>query len=176
MTYIWKNPDVERNLLGEFINESCFGFDCFNEATHFSSDVIPIFRFNCKLSCLNGFQLANGTIAPLVNESICGLLSGFSDEIQFVKVRVEAVDGVSDDFYIVNVLKLVDVLDKQKSKCFFVTGTKDIMGFSTLVYKDDDFSIARDVNYLMHLLVNDELAMLLIEHGCKGLYLPHECV
>ncbi|MCE2570701.1 hypothetical protein [Motilimonas eburnea] len=175
MVYIWRNPNVSASLVGELMGDLEFG--AFQKAKEVSSDLVPVFKFNCKLNKLNGLcELANNKRVPLVNKAIRDLLSGHCSHIQFLESIVQCKDGIAKDYFVVNVLSFVDALDKRDSVFDFVPGTEAIMRFEKIKYNDGDFMIAREVNYRVHLLVNGILARMLKEHGCKGLFLPEECI
>ncbi|MDO6528189.1 hypothetical protein Q4519_21215 [Motilimonas sp. 1_MG-2023] len=175
MVYIWRNPNVPEVMVGELTNNFYFGI--FQNTKEVDDDVMPIFRFNCKLKKLRKFcELANNKRVPLVNEKICNLLAECSNNIQFVKAKVQCEDDSTEDYYVVNVLSFVDALDKSKSIFDFVPGTKKIMRFKKIKYNEGDYIIAREINYGVHLLVNDSLTEILKMHGCKGLCLPEECI
>ncbi|MFO6424112.1 hypothetical protein [Motilimonas sp. KMU-193] len=175
MVYIWRNPNVPETMVGELVSD--LGFGVFQKGVEVSRDTVPVFKFNCKLKKLYDVcQLANSTRVPLVNRDIRDLLSVHSDDLQFIKAVVQCQDGTIEDFSVVNVLSLVNALDKEQSIFDCVPGTQEIMRFNSIKYNEGNFIIARESSYPVHLLVSELLAKKLKSSGCKGLFLPAECI
>jgi hypothetical protein len=115
---------------------------------------------------------------PLVSPDIAAVLQELCGvEVQLISAEVEACDGIIDDYVIVVATNTVRGLDHEKSVYTQFSGSKAIMGFRKAVYREGclgDLSIAREGEYLSHLLISRRLHDGLQRFDGLGLYCPSE--
>lgn len=178
MTYLWRIPDkYPQSLIGVYDKNNIRDRFSFKRGEKITIDSDrPIINFeNATLSRLSNFGcLASNVMVPIVNEKICKVLSDFfPDDVQFCDVIVRAKDGDSEEFKLVNVINTVKGIDHDKSTYTLVPGTQQIMGFRALKYQDrcmtEKSQLARDSEYLSHLIVSEKVCDVLSELNLPGL-------
>lgn len=183
MTYLWRIPDdYPQNLIGEYQKESSPDRFMFRKGEVLPSNVcVAVVKINAVLSKISKYaSLPNSAMVPIIDRRLADLLTKYAQrDIQLFRVRVIAKDGDSDEFSILNVTNKVTCIDHKKSEYSLVPGSQQIMSFRRLEHLDGcllSHSLARDSEYLSHLLVSDELGNAIIAAGFKGLALqrPNE--
>jgi hypothetical protein len=168
MTYLWRIPDsYPESLIGEYVRTIGPDRFMFRQGQKVPDDVgVPVVKFAAPLAKLLPYScLANNAMIPLVNAELVTLLSSQAAAyIQLIKAKVEAEDGESDNFSILNLTSKIVGIDKSKSSFNMVPGTQKIMSVKRLSYVEGclgSHMLARDADYLSHLLVSDELVEIL---------------
>ena len=185
MPYLWKIPsDYPELLIGKYErNISPDRFNFLKGKEVLDNKTLPVITFNAKSSELNQYDvLSNSSMIPLVsNKVITFLRNELVKEIQFIDVELKTSDGSLTGYKLLNATEKVFCIDKDKSEYDFVPGTKQIMSFSKLYYKNNcmlGYSIARDGEYCSNLLVSELLSKKMISLKLKGLslYLPEDWI
>ena len=176
MVYIWRVPeDYPQSLFGEYQREGAPDRFLLKRGEHLPAQFgVPVIRFDGVIADLRKFDcLANNALVPLVNARCAAILTEVaSKDVQFIPTRVEAADGVTDEFSLLNVTSKVKCIDRERSVFSFVPGTQQIMSFRKLEYFESclgEHRLARDSDYLGHLLLDDAASMRL--RGCTGIAL-----
>ncbi|CAB3649141.1 imm11 family protein [Achromobacter pestifer] len=183
MTYLWRvSDDYPQALIGEYV--SAEGLDRFSLRRGErlpDQHAMPVVRFSVSGNLLHEFScLPNSAMLPLVGRDFADfLIENAPDDIQLIEARIQAEDGGVDGFYFVNIISSVTAIDKNESIFTLVPGTDRIMGFKKLRYYEDCLGghmLARDSEYMAHLLVSNELAEKMKQRNFSGvgLYLPSE--
>jgi hypothetical protein len=175
MTYLWRIPDsYPESLIGEYVRISSPDRFLFRQGQAVPDELgVPVVKFAAPLAKLLPYScLPNSGMIPLINAELRDLLSRVATaDIQLIKAKVYAQDGESDNFFILNPASKIVGIDRDKSSFNFVPGTQKIMSFKRLSYINDclgSHMLARDADYLSHLLVSDELVELLKGRGLLG--------
>jgi hypothetical protein len=182
MVYLWAIPNnYPERLLGEYQRDKSPDRFEFRKGIPLPDGLgMPRFKFRTKLAELEeAGDLCNNTQIPLVSPEVAAVLEEYAAaSVQFFATEVEAGDGFSDRYKLVNVTKTIRGLDREQSQYTNVPGTDQIMGFRRAIYKEDcmgSLQLARDEEYKGHILVNEELATRLRALGRNkgiGLYSP----
>jgi len=178
MVYLWRVPDdYPQSLIGEYQRESGPDRFLFKKGERLSSQVgAPVIRFQGTLDKLREFDcLANNALVPLVNAKCGALLSELApSDVELITAKVEAADGITEEFSLVNVTSKVKGIDRDRSVFTYVPGSQQIMTFRKLDYFEDclgEHALARDSEYLGHLLVSEEIAKRLKREAGRGIEL-----
>jgi hypothetical protein len=176
MVHLWRvSDDYPQSLIGAY--QRATGPDRFllKKGERLSDQAgIPAIRFEGTLQRLREFDcLANDALVPLVNAKCGSLLMALApDDVELVAARVEASDGVTEEFSFVNVISKVKGIDHERSSYRYVPGTKQIMSFRKLEYVETclgEHGLARDAEYMGHLLVADRIATRLRREAGRGI-------
>lgn len=185
MIYLWKIlDDYPENLIGEYDREKSPDRFLFKKGELLPSIIdIPVFHFKATLPKLKGFDdLANNALVPLISDQLADFLFKLCPkDIQLIDTVVYANKEKTLEYKLLNAVNKVSGIDHNASEYLTVPGTKQIMKFKKLKYKEDclgDLYIARDAEYLSNLIISKTLRDELRAFGAKnlGLYRPEETV
>jgi hypothetical protein len=180
---LWSIPDsYPESLIGEYVRLSSPDRFLFRQGLRLSEDVgLPVVRFAASLNTLLQYAcLPNNAMVPLIRNDFGARLSEIAAaDVQLINTKVQTQDGESDDFFILNVTSKITGIDKEQSVFSFVPGTEQIMAFKRLAYIESCLGthmLARDAEYLSHLLVSEELVKVLRAEKVSGVefLLPSE--
>lgn len=178
MTYLWRIPDdYPRSMIGEYKREGTPDRFLFKRSELVPESVgLPGVKFDASCAELRKFDcLSSNAQVPIVSPDLAKFLLEFApNDIQFVSMQVEANDGAIEDYVLLNVIKKVSCINHDISKYMIVPGTTEIMGFRQLDFVSGcmgEHSLARDSEYLSHLLVADHVAHHFVGRGFKGVAL-----
>ncbi len=178
MIYLWRVSDnYPQSLIGEYQREGTPDRFLFKKGETLPEPVgLPIIKFNAPISKLRKFDcLTHSALVPLVSATCAELLREIApSDVQLIKARVVGSDSVTDEFSLVNVTSKVCGIDRERSEFKCVPGTQQIMSFRKLSYVEDCLGrhgLARDSEYLAHLLVSNAVAERLINEGLSGIAL-----
>ncbi|WP_454675453.1 hypothetical protein [Achromobacter pestifer] len=175
MTYLWRVPDdYPQALIGEYV--SAEGLDRFSLRRGErlpDQHAIPVVRFSVPGNQLHGLScLPNSAMLPLVGRGFADfLIENAPDDIQLIKSRIQTKDGDVDGFNFVNIISSVIAIDKNESIFTLVPGSDKVMGFKKLRYYENCLGghmLARDSEYMAHLLVSNELAEKMKQRSFSG--------
>lgn len=167
MTFLWRSPETGLDgLIGTYTRSNALDrFELRRGERIKGSEALPTVRFDGRTRDLMTFDCLANTAAPLVNQRVAQVLRDTCPEdIQLVPAKIEAADGGMDGWSLLNVTSKVLAIDHKKSAYTMVRGTQAIMSFRHLEYLEGclgDHQLARDAEYLGHLLVSDSLAQAL---------------
>ncbi|MBU1927345.1 MAG: DUF1629 domain-containing protein [Pseudomonadota bacterium] len=162
MIYLWFDPlDYPEERLGRYERE--ISPDQFLlrrgkklEVNEFSEPTVT-FRFPRK-TMLQYDCLCNGSGLPLINDRIKTVLENIApNDVQFFKAKVICSDGALEGYQFLNVTNKVVGMDREKSR---YEDNGMYTSFTYLTYKPNcmgEHLIARDAEYLGHILVSEEL-------------------
>lgn len=112
---------------------------------------------------------------PLVNPVVQRtLLALAGDNVEFVPVRIETVDGQLDEYSLLNVAVSVACVDRENAKPRY-RNEGSIRGFEPngcVLFRDclGDHHIARNADFLPHILVSETLVETFRKEGIRGVY------
>lgn len=165
MVYMWNFPKgYPEKWIGEYDYDR--GPDRFLFSDGTSIDPFPaqppLVRFAATGKQLTKFhELTNDAMVPLVDSNIAEVLKNTCpDQVQFLPAELKCKDTVINDYSFLIATKKVIGIDHKQSVYSHVHGTTAIMGFRKAVYKEGclgSFDLARDEEYLSHLLVSERL-------------------
>lgn len=175
MTYLWRIPDRYPNsLIGEYVTAVSPDRFLFLEGRAINEEIgTPAVQFSARLANLSKFAcLPNSGMIPLISAEFGELLlSEAAADIQLIKTKVHARDGDSENFFILNLKFKVVGIDRDQSTFVYIPGTREIMAFNSLKYVEGCLGhhmLARDANYLSHLLVSAKLVEMVKKRGFLG--------
>ncbi|UVW28438.1 Imm43 family immunity protein [Massilia sp. H6] len=178
MTYLWRIPDdYPRSLIGEYQREGTPDRFLFKRSERVSGLAgLPKVKFDASCAKLRQFDcLSSNAQVPIVSPALAEFLLRFaSNDVQLMKLDINGTDGSIGDYFLLNVVKKVLCIDHKVSKYTLVPGTTEIMGFRQLSFLDNcmgEHALARDSEYLSHLLVSDRVADNLMRNGFHGVAL-----
>ena len=176
MTYLWRvSDDCPQSLIGEYQREESPDRFLFKKGETVPETVgLPVIKFNASIEKLCEFDcLASSVMVPLINARFAAILQEVvPSDIQLVKAHLIGMDGDTEEFVLMNVTSKVNGIDRDQSEFKYVPGTQQIMSFRKLNYLEGCLGrhgLARDVEYLSHLLVSDSVAGRLISEGLVGI-------
>lgn len=172
MIWHWRIPDYYPNKrignyetikLDKFIFQECKYINGLTEK--------PIVKFNCKKEFLYDV-LPNDKMLIIVSDKVKKLLMDHcEDNIQFIDVDIIVENEVLNNYFIVNILNQIDILDIKKSVFKNLLNTNAILSFRKIIYTKEDimpFHIARNKDYHPHVLVSNELKEIFDKYKIKG--------
>lgn len=178
MVSLWRVPDDHPvGMIGEYQRSVSPDRFLFRKGEGLPADVgVPVVRINAESEDIRIYDcLPNNAMVPLVGPRLGSFLMQCSPgDVQLVNARVLARNGEVEGFSFLNVTSKVFCIDHVESEYSFVPGTAQIMSFRKLRYLSGclgSHRIARDCEYLSHILVCDELAKMLGENGFSGVSL-----
>lgn len=120
--------------------------------------------------------LPNYARIPLVNAVVADILKSLCapTDLQFLDAVLETRDSQITEYKAFNALRLAECIDHDASKYTLIPDSNAIMSFQKLVFKPaclGDAHIARDREFLPHLLVSETLAERLRREKIKGVSL-----
>ncbi|WP_398491878.1 hypothetical protein [Variovorax sp.] len=164
MTFLWRTPEAGSDgLIGTYSRSNTLDRFDFRNGKHIEfSGTTPVLRFDGRTRDLMAFDCLSNTAAPMVSQRMAQVLhDACPQDIQLVPARIEAADGDLDGWSLLNVTATVLAINHKKSAYTTVPGTQEIMSFRHLEYLEgclNEHQLARDAEYLGHLLVSDSLA------------------
>ncbi len=116
--------------------------------------------------------LPNNSASPIVNSKVVQILNEICEEsVQFFDIEITTLDGIINEYKLLNITKTVSCINHNKSKYSFVAGTNHIMGFQKLVCRLDEITanlLAREVEYKSHKLIADNVYESLNSNNIRG--------
>ncbi len=183
MVLVWKSPeDYSEKLIGSYDSESGayetkdsnFEYLTLSSGLPYPAHMDkPSVFFFCpekrllKFDCL---WLLGGV--PLVSARLADFLRTHAEaDLEFIKPRIINASGieVSDEFFVVNAVNKVDVVDMERSTAS-LDDDGDVIFFKTICLKDEGMGVlhvAREAR-TRNLLITEALADKVIEAGFKG--------
>ncbi|MDQ0027790.1 hypothetical protein J2X90_005626 [Variovorax paradoxus] len=180
MTFLWRISETNADgLIGTYSRSN--GLDRFELRRGKRIEVneaMPTVRFDGRTRDLLAFDCLSNTAAPLVSQRMAqALRDSCAQDVQLVPARIEAADGVLDGWSLLNATATVRAINHRKSVYTMVPGTQAIMSFRHLEYLEGclgEHQLARDAEYLGHLLVSDSLAQALSDFAGASFERPEE--
>ncbi len=166
MIYLWTYPDSIKNKeVGCYDNEHSSDQYLLFKRTFLNTEVFtsPQVEFIISQKRVLTFDcLPNNAGIPLVNTKVRTIIEELAPkEVQFINANLHCTDGIlSNTYFYMNILHAIKGLDHEKSVYKKIPGEEDILSFKRSVYKENalnGFHIARDVEYVVSLLVNEQI-------------------
>lgn len=164
MTFLWQCPETSSDgLIGTYSRSNALDrFELRRGKRIEVNEGGPTVRFDARTRDLLTFDCLSNTAAPLISQRMAqALRDTCSQDVQLLPARIEAADGALDGWSLLNSTATVRAIDHEKSVYTMVRGTQAIMSFRHLEYLEGclgEHQLARDAEYLGHLLVSDSLA------------------
>jgi hypothetical protein len=162
---LWEDPIPHGDrFVGEWDWKGSTHYMEFRRGRSIAPHLEPIIRFRLPGEMISKQDaLASTGLTPLVSERVMGLLAASAgSDVQPIRARIEALDGQVSGFWAINVRKLVDCLDIERSILVRPSDDPDwIQGVKRLALKPDcmgSAQIARIQSYPSLLLVARPLA------------------
>ncbi|POP40411.1 hypothetical protein CHU32_27580 [Superficieibacter electus] len=173
--YMWSIPEQYPNKHIGGYQYDIVSYFLFNRSIHVEKmNIHPVINYKADLNILNKYDcLPNNSLIPVINERLKIFLEAHSNNnVEFYKVDIHANDGLLKDFYILNVITKLPLINLRNSICEYIPNTeKAIMGFKKVSFIKNppgDFSIARCSEYLSYLMLSDELVVKMKKEKFKG--------
>ncbi|USQ14742.1 hypothetical protein J2N86_05425 [Legionella lytica] len=181
MIYLWTSPDSIKNKeVGCYDTEHSPDRFLLYDSIFLKTDVFapaPQVEFIIPQKKVLAFDcLPNNARIPLVNTKVRTIIEELApNEVQFINADLHCTDGtLSNTYFYINVLHAIKCLDHEKSVYTKIPGEEDILSFKHAAYKENalnGFHIARDIEYFVNLLVNEEIKAAFDEAKVTGVKL-----
>lgn len=180
MIWIWNNPkSLPGKRMGEYVKNS--GTDRFEfrkvAKMDINSVLPPKVVFECEEKHITDI-LPNSGFLIIVSAKVLNILNEMCpNDFQAFEANVFVRDKKINNYYLINVLYEVEVIDKEKSIYSLITGTNAIRGFEKIVFKKvslDGHEIVRNADYRSHVLVSDRLKEAFEKAKIKGVEFRQE--
>lgn len=161
--YIWGFPVAfpERKY-GRYEKRNQLSYFRFLEGKLVSGSEVPKISFDSKVEYLRKFDLLphSGRI-PLVSDALASALKEkVGDDLQLVRASLDCKDGEIRDYFLLNIIKLVKIVDLEKSEFVPIPGSTSPMSYNRAVMRDGvsaEFFMARDVNEVALVFLTEEM-------------------
>jgi hypothetical protein len=175
MIWIWRIPNKwSDNRIGRVLKNT--GTDRFeflkgktlDENTTSCSKVV----FDCEEEFFSDVLPNNGALL-IVSRRVLDIMDNLCKyDYQVFEANVFVAKNKVNGYYLLNILNLVEILDKTRSVFTTINNSNSILKFEKLVYKEEDLinhSIARNADYLQHVVVSQELKEIFKKENIKGI-------
>ncbi|WP_046229087.1 imm11 family protein [Paenibacillus algorifonticola] len=175
MIWIWSIPENWANKrIGEYVENSGADRFIFREARKITEDIIvPKVIFECAEKYLYDVLPNSGSLI-IVSENVVEIMEKICpNDIEIFDANVYVGDKKILNYFLINILHAVDILNKDESKYSTIKGTNAILGFDKIVYNHNDIPnhhIVRNADYRSHVLVSDELKEAFEQSKIKGVH------
>lgn len=174
MLWIWSVPeDFPNKRIGEYVKGSGTDRFMFREGRELTEQIVPPkIVFECLEKHLNDV-LPNSGLLLIVSKKIVEILAEICpQDIQVFEANVYIGENKIPNYYLLNIVNAVEVVDKSKSEYTTIKGTDAILNFKKIVYKFDvlpnNHHIVRNLDYKSHVLVSDVLKEVFERNNIKG--------
>jgi hypothetical protein len=178
MPFLWEIPnDYPEEAIGEYVREVSPDRFLLRKACRLESSFgVATVRFEIGSEALRGFDhLPNSSMIPLVNLRLKSLIESVCPkDAEFFATKVITSDGELPGYSLLNVTWSVKATDMSQSSVVLIPGTRAIMKFNRLKFLEGCMGerlLARDSDYLSHLLVNESLAQRILSERISGVWL-----
>lgn len=174
MIWIWRIPNEWSNKrIGTVLKNT--GTDRFEflkgKTLDENSTVCPNIVFDCKEEFLFDVLPNNGALL-IVSKRVLDIMEDLCKcDYQVFEANVFVGKNKVNGYYLLNILNLVEILDKARSVFTTIKNSNAILKFKKIVYKEEDLvnhSIARNADYLQHVVVSEELKEVFEKEKIKG--------
>ena len=174
MLWIWSVPeDFQNKRIGEYVIDSGTDRFIFREGRELTEQIVsPKIVFECLEKHLNDV-LPNSGLLLIVSKKIVDILAKICPhDIQVFEANVYVGEKKIPDYYHLNIINAIEVLDKNKTEYTTIKGTDAILNLKKIVYKSDSLPnnhhIVRNLDYKSHVLVSDVLKEVFECNNIKG--------
>jgi len=183
LIYLWRcSEDYPNRLYGRYNKQRGPNRFLFWEGNDRPKNLgTPEFFFEASSKHLGEWDsLCNDAGLPIVGPRIIQILTEIApDDVEFLDVQIATRQGELVGYKLLCILNAINGLDHERSEYTLIAETEEIGGFRRLEYVPSclgDLQLARDAEYLPHILVGEELQERFVTAGIRGveLYLPEE--
>lgn len=174
MLWVWSIPeDFPNKRIGEYVKGSGTDRFVFREGRGLTEQIVPPkIVFECSEKDLNDV-LPNSGLLLIVSKKVIDILTGICpQDIQVFEANVYIGEKKISNYYLLNIVNAVEVLDKSKSEYTTIKGTNAILKFKKIVYKFDvlpnNHHIVRNLDYKSHVIVSDVIKEVFERNNIKG--------
>ena len=178
MPFLWKIPnDYPEDAIGEYVRGVSPDRFLLRKACRLEGSFgVATVRFEIDSGALRGFDhLPNSSMIPLVTPRLKSLIESVCPkDAEFFEAKVITSDGELSGYSLLNVTRSVKATDMSQSSVVLIPGTSAIMKFNRLKLLRGcmgEHLLARNSDYLSHLLVNDSLAQRILNERFSGVWL-----
>ncbi|MGG1674167.1 imm11 family protein [Neobacillus sp. NRS-1170] len=173
MFWIWAIPDKYPNKrIGEYIKGSSTDRFVFRQGKVISEAVIsPKIVFECSEKYLSDVLPNSGQLIVVSTKVLDILQDVCPQDIQVFDANVFVGEKKIPNYYLINIVNAVEVINKEASEFTTIKGTNAILGFEKIVYKVDglgQFNLVRNADYHSHILVSDYIKKRFEKEKIKG--------
>jgi len=161
-SYLWDtSDDYPESCIGQYDKEKSPDRFELRQGKRLADDFGPvIFRFRQPARELQGWDcLENNALVPLIGPRAFEALSKIADtDVQALTTRVHTSDGELDGYRAINIVRVIQCADLERSRFKKIVGSDRIMKFTSLRHRPNclgDHHIAREFEYLSHIIVSD---------------------
>nr|WP_154985931.1 DUF1629 domain-containing protein [Paenibacillus xylanexedens] len=174
MLWIWSVPENFPNKkIGEYIKGSGTDRFVFREGRELTEQIDPPkIAFECSEESLNDVLPNSGSLL-IVSKKVIEILQRMcSKDIQIFEANVYIGEKKIPEYYLLNIISAVEVIDKTQSEYTTIKGTDAILNFKKIVYKfeilPNNYHLVRNLDYKSHVLVSDDLKEEFERNNIKG--------
>lgn len=178
MPFLWQIPDgYPEEAIGDYDREASPDRFLLRKACGLGGSFgVATVRFKVSGDALREFdELPNSSMTPLVSERLKSLLSGVCPlDVEFLPTNVIAANGRLSGYSLLNVVHAVKATNLSQSAVVPIPGTQAIMKFNRLRLLEGcmgEHQLARNADYLSHILVGDGLAKEMLREKISGVRL-----
>ncbi|WP_291581513.1 imm11 family protein [Clostridium sp. UBA6640] len=174
MIWIWSIPDEWPNKrIGIALKNT--GTDRFEflegKILDENTTVCPNVVFDCEEKFLSDVLPNSGSLL-IVSRRVLNIIENLCKcDYQVFEANIFVGKNKVNGYYLLNILNPIEILDKSKSVFVTMKNSNAIFKFRKIVYKEDDLinhSIARNADYVPHVLVSQELKEIFEKEKIKG--------
>ena len=174
MIWIWRIPNKWPNKrIGIVLKNT--GTDRFEflegKILDENTTVCPNVVFDCEEKFLSDVLPNNGALL-IVSRRVLNIIENLCKcDYQVFEANVFVGKNKVNGYYLLNILNSIEILDKSKSVFTTIKNSNAILKFEKIVYKEEDLinlSIARNADYLQHVVVSQELKEVFEKEKIKG--------
>lgn len=174
--YRWDIPERYANKnIGEYQYDTA-NYLSFINGVSLKQDgsVSPVIKYDVNDKFLEKYDcIPNSSGIPIVNKRLKEFLECYtSNEVEFHRVDIYAKNELIHDFYLLNIIRKIPLIDLNNSVYIYIPGTQEIMTFNRVCFVDDqltDFNITRCSEYLPYIMLSNELVGRMKKEKFKGI-------
>ena len=174
MIWIWRTPNKWANKrIGTVVKNT--GTDRFEflkgKTLDEKTTVCPNVVFDCEEEFLSDVLPNNGALL-IVSRRVLDIMNNLCKcDYQVFEANVFVGKNKVNGYYLLNILNLVEIINKAGSVFTTIKNSNTILKFEKLTYKEENLinhSIARNADYLQHVVVSEELKEIFEKESIKG--------
>ena len=174
MLWMWSVPENFPNKkIGQFVKGNGTDRFVFREGRELTEPIeCPKIVFECSGDSLNDVLPNSGSLLVVSKKVIDILHRICSKDVQVFEANVYIGEKKIPEYYLLNIVSAVKVIDKTKSEYSTIKGTDAILSFNKIVYDveilPNNHHLVRNEDYKSHVLVSDHLKKEFERHNIKG--------
>lgn len=149
--------DFPQEMIGEYLKDSSPDRFIYRRATRVPDDGgTPRFLFSATIKALMCFDvLPNSAMVPLVSKRVAKILEEICRmDYELVPAEIKTKNGNIEDYYLLNILTKVAMIDRANSSLDMITGTNQIRKINKLECLTagmQNHHLARDIDYMSYI-------------------------